>query len=151
MRFLVTVLILVASSALAQSVVRFALTAQDVQSAVATVGPAGQPGVYVQLNKTAAAKFERLTCANVGKQLEVLVEGRVVLKAKVQSCISNGAIQITGNFTVEETEAIARSLKQVAAQPVAASSDSSPTPSSQNIIETMLGWVLELLQKLFRR
>ncbi len=150
MRFLVAVLIFVASSALAQSVIRFALLPSDVQTAVAGFDEFGRPSVLVQLTTEAGKRFERLTCANIGKQLELTVRDSVVINAKIVECIPNGRLQISGKFTVEETQAIARNLEpnqpqEIAAQPV------QNAPFAQNLLEKMVNWFSELLKILFRR
>ena len=139
MRFLVAMLILVASSALAQSVIRFALLPSDVQTAVVGFDALGMPNVRVQLTADASKRLERLTCANIGKQLELVIGDRVVVKARISQCIPDGAVQITGNYTLEEAQAIARNLEP------------NQTAPAQNRLEPLLNWFSELLKMLFRR
>ena len=124
---------------MAQSVIRFALMPSDVQTAVAGFDSVGRPNVIVQLTTDATERLKRLTCANIGRLLELTVRDRVVVKAQISECLPNGAVQISGNFTVVETQNIARNLEPNEAVP------------AQNRLEPLLNWFSELLKMWFRR
>jgi preprotein translocase subunit SecD len=111
MKIVVAALMLMTSSAFAEDAIRFVIKQIDVKAATAEFDPAGRPAVMIELTPAAAMRFERITCANVGKMLELVVENRIITTAKIVDCIQGGKIQLSGNFTVEETRQIARTLQ----------------------------------------
>ena len=45
-----------------------------------------------------------------GKRLAILIDGRLITAPMIQETISGGEVQISGNFTKEEAEDIAKGL-----------------------------------------
>jgi len=69
-----------------------------------------QPYVSIQFNADGAKLFEQITSANVGKPVAIFVGGQLISAPRVNEKISGGKAQITGNFTVEEANNLARDL-----------------------------------------
>ena len=63
------------------------------------------------MNAQGASVWARLTKENIGKQVAIVLDGMVYSYPTVQSEISGGSSQITGNFTLEEAEDLANVLK----------------------------------------
>ena len=71
----------------------------------------GNPEVSMTMNAEGANVWARLTKDNIGKQVAIVLDGMVYSYPNVQSEISGGSSQITGNFTLEEAEDLANVLK----------------------------------------
>ena len=71
----------------------------------------GNPEVSMSMNSEGAKTWARMTKENIGKQIAIVLDGMVYSYPTVQSEISGGSSQITGNFTLEEAEDLANVLK----------------------------------------
>ncbi|MBQ6087381.1 MAG: protein translocase subunit SecDF [Bacteroidales bacterium] len=71
----------------------------------------GQPYVSMNMNAEGANAWARITRDNIGKQVAIVLDGMVYSYPTVQTEISGGNSQITGNFTVEQSEDLANVLK----------------------------------------
>ena len=69
------------------------------------------PEVSMSMNAEGANTWARMTKDNIGKQIAIVLDGMVYSYPTVQSEISGGSSQITGNFTLEEAEDLANVLK----------------------------------------
>ena len=58
-----------------------------------------------------------MTAANVGKRIAIFVGGTLISAPNVQDKISGGSAQITGNFTLDEAQNLARDLNTGAIPP----------------------------------
>jgi preprotein translocase subunit SecD len=61
----------------------------------------GQPVVTFRFNSSGARKFAEVTSANVGKPFAIVLDNKVISAPVIQTPITGGAGQITGNFTVQ--------------------------------------------------
>lgn len=97
---------------------------KDASAIIATGGmEAGQPIVQLEMNRKGARVFSRVTGANVGKYLAIVLDSTVYSAPTIRQKISEGNAQITGNFTMEEAKNLAVVLRAGA------------LPASVNIIE----------------
>ena len=71
----------------------------------------GSPDVDMVMNAEGARIWARLTADNLHKQIAVVLDGMVYSYPTVQSEITGGRSQITGNFTITEAEDLANVLK----------------------------------------
>ena len=71
----------------------------------------GRPSVSMSMNSDGARRWASLTKANVGKAIAIVLDGVVYSAPRVNSEISGGNSQITGNFTIEDTKDLATTLK----------------------------------------
>ena len=69
------------------------------------------PEVSMTMNSEGAKKWKRLTAENIGKSVAIVLDGFVYSFPTVQSEISGGRSQITGNFTINEASDLANILK----------------------------------------
>ncbi len=65
--------------------------------------------VCFELNDEGAEKFGKLTGANKGRQLAIILDGEMISSPVIQSKITSRG-QITGNFTMEEANQLASDL-----------------------------------------
>ncbi len=66
--------------------------------------------VLLQFDDEGSKIFEDLTSRNVGKPLAIYIDGLPISAPTVQETISGGRAQITGDFTIEEAQSLARNL-----------------------------------------
>ena len=69
------------------------------------------PQVSMTMNAEGANIWARMTKDNIGRQIAIVLDGMVYSYPNVQSEISGGSSQITGDFTLEEAEDLANVLK----------------------------------------
>lgn len=73
--------------------------------------------VELEFNKDGSAKFAKSTEENLGKQIAIVYDGNVISAPVVQSVISDGKAQISGQDSMEEAERLA-SIIRVGALPL---------------------------------
>jgi preprotein translocase subunit SecD len=86
------------------------ITGRDLKTARAGVGQNNEPDVQFTLNPTGADKFKRETGRSVGKRLAIILDGSVASAPAIQSQIGAEG-QITGRFTTQEADELAKVLR----------------------------------------
>ena len=82
----------------------------------ADVGSAlGQPVLNLSLDEAAATAFADFTKANVGKQIELRIDGKTMLTATLRDPILSGKVQVSGHSRSEFTS-VADRIKAGAAE-----------------------------------
>ncbi len=71
----------------------------------------GRPEVSMSMTPTGAKKWQRMTAANIGRQVAIVLDDYVYSDPVVQGEIPGGNTQISGNFTIEEAQDLANVLK----------------------------------------
>ena len=66
--------------------------------------------INVTLSEGGAKIFEAVTRNSIGKRIAIMVDGKVISAPVVRDKISGGKVQITGSFSQQEAEAIAKKL-----------------------------------------
>lgn len=69
-----------------------------------------QPFVSIQFDSEGGRLFEEITGRNIDKPLAIFVGGELISAPRVNEKISGGTAQISGNFTNEEAQNLARDL-----------------------------------------
>ena len=91
------------------------LTGTDVKSASAKSGQddMGNKEYSVELNltKLGTKKFATATQNNIGKQIAIIYDGETISSPVVQSAITGGQAYITGDFTYEEADNLASTIR----------------------------------------
>ncbi len=87
-----------------------AVTGQDLSGAEPSHDANGRPSVNFTLTRDGAARFGRVTGANVGKQLAIVLDNRVYDAPVIQSQISDRG-EITGPFTEQKVQDLALVLR----------------------------------------
>jgi preprotein translocase subunit SecD len=70
-----------------------------------------QPIVSFRFNTTGARKFAEVTSANVGKPFAIVLDNKVISAPVIQTPITGGSGQISGNFTVQSANDLAVLLR----------------------------------------
>ncbi|MBR4810620.1 MAG: protein translocase subunit SecDF [Bacteroidaceae bacterium] len=71
----------------------------------------GNPVVSMAMNTEGARKWATLTKQNIGRGIAIVLDGYVYSAPRVNDEISGGRSEISGNFTVEDTQDLANVLK----------------------------------------
>ena len=87
-----------------------AVTGRDLRNAQPTLDENNRPAVSFSLNNEGARKFGMFTQANIGRQLAIVLDGRVQSAPVIQSRIDDEG-RITGNFTNQESQDLSLKLR----------------------------------------
>jgi len=87
------------------------ITGNDLRNAKSTIDSIGQPAVGFTLNSAGVTKFSRVTSANVGRYLAIILDNRVQSAPVIESAITTPDAQITGTFTQREVADLALVLR----------------------------------------
>ena len=71
----------------------------------------GEPVINFRFNQSGARKFGQFTKENVGRPFAIVLDGKVLSAPVIRDAILGGSGQISGNFTVESTTALAVQLR----------------------------------------
>jgi len=83
--------------------------------AVVPDASSGKPVLNIRLAEDTAAAMGAFTAARIGEQIDVRVGAEVLTSPIVRDAILGGALQISGDFTQAEAEALATLLRSGAA------------------------------------
>ncbi len=86
------------------------ITGRDLKNARPSVDQFNRPNVSFSLNPAGAEKFRQATRENIGRQLAVILDGRVETAPVIQGEISSDG-QITGSYTVDQADEMSRVLR----------------------------------------
>ena len=87
------------------------LTGDVITDSKADFQQSGRPCVTMAMNTEGARRWAALTKQNVGRGIAIVLDGYVYSAPNVQGEITGGRSEITGNFTVEQTQDLANVLK----------------------------------------
>ncbi len=79
--------------------------------ASATIDQNSRPAVSFRFDTAGAKRFGRTTMQNVGRPFAIVLDGEVITAPVIQEPIMGGSGQITGNFSVAETDELALLLR----------------------------------------
>lgn len=91
------------------------ITGADVQTASVQSGQDdmgnAEYSVELVLNNEGTQKFADATEANIGQPISIIYDGETISSPTVQSAITGGTAYITGNFTYEEADNLASTIR----------------------------------------
>jgi preprotein translocase subunit SecD len=87
-----------------------AVTGTDLRNARPSLDENNQPAVAFTLSNEGGRKFGNVTSQNVGRQLAIILDGRVQSAPRIESRIQSEG-RITGSFTTEEVQNLALILR----------------------------------------
>jgi len=87
------------------------LTGSALKNAKVEFDELGQPMVRVEMNPEGAKIFADFTSKNVGKQVFIVLDGKVISNPVIQEAITEGVGVITGKFTLDEAQRLAILLR----------------------------------------
>ncbi|HEX8329559.1 MAG TPA: protein translocase subunit SecDF [Hymenobacter sp.] len=87
------------------------MSGEVVSDARSDIGQNGAPEVQMSMTPAGSRKWQKMTAANIGKQVAMVLDDYVCSAPVVQSEISGGVTSITGSFALEDTQDLANQLK----------------------------------------
>ncbi len=88
------------------------VTGKDLKDAQESKDPtSGAVEVNLTFNEEGAKKFATATTANVGRNIAIVLDGKVLQNPTVQTAITNGQARVTGYSSLEEAHKIAILLR----------------------------------------
>ncbi|WP_348533162.1 protein translocase subunit SecF [Hymenobacter sp. 5317J-9] len=87
------------------------LSGEAVNDARADIGQNGQPEVLMNMTPAGSRKWAKMTAANIGRQVAMVLDDYVCSAPVVQGEITGGGTSITGSFQIEDTQDLANQLK----------------------------------------
>ena len=85
--------------------------ALKVDTALASFDEYGQPVVNIRLDEESARAFAGFTAENIGKVVELRVDGEIVTAPMIRDTIAGGEIMISGSMTAEDAASLAMRLR----------------------------------------
>ncbi len=70
----------------------------------------GQTKISLQFNSAGAKRFGEVTSRNIGRQLAIVLDGKLYCAPTIQTAIADGSAEISGSFSNEEAQNIADAL-----------------------------------------
>ena len=87
------------------------ITGRDLRTARQEIDSFNLPAVGFTLNAQGVTLFSAATSANVGRQLAIVLDNRVVSAPRIEGAITQPQAQITGRFTSQEAQDLALVLR----------------------------------------
>ena len=88
-----------------------AVTGKNLRTARQVPDEFNQPAVSFTLNSEGVAKFSQVTAANVGRQLAIVLDNRVVSAPSIEGPILQADARIQGRFSAQEADDLALVLR----------------------------------------
>ncbi|HBM14879.1 MAG TPA: protein translocase subunit SecDF [Lentisphaeria bacterium] len=108
----------------------------------------GQRQIALQFNSEGAEQFGKVTAANVGRRLAIVLDGTLYSAPTIQSAIYGGNASITGDFSQEEAQNVATALacgNLPATIRIDSTFDTAPTLGREAVNSGMIAGILGLL------
>jgi preprotein translocase subunit SecD len=86
------------------------VTGRDLRSARPTLDENNQPAVSFSLNRDGARRFGQATGSNIGRQLAIILDGRVQSAPRIENRITDEG-RIHGSFTTQQVQDLSLVLK----------------------------------------
>ncbi|MEN3033363.1 MAG: protein translocase subunit SecD [Aquificaceae bacterium] len=86
------------------------VSGSDLKTAYTSSDEFGMPAVAFELNPDAASRFAKVTSENIGRELAIVLDDRIISAPVIRSRISDRG-QISGNFTPDEAKELAIVLR----------------------------------------
>lgn len=86
------------------------MTGKNVENAAARTDQYGRFEIHLAFNDEGAKTFAKITEANVGRLLGIVLDGRLYSAPNINQAITGGVAQITGNFPQREAVELANVL-----------------------------------------
>jgi len=83
---------------------------KDVVDAMPTMDQFGQRHISLTFNSKGANRFAEVTRLNVGRMLAIVLDGKLYSAPVIKQAIEGGRADISGDFSLEEAEAISNAL-----------------------------------------
>ncbi|MFP4481545.1 MAG: protein translocase subunit SecD [Thermovirgaceae bacterium] len=87
------------------------VTGKSLEDAKTNFDNLGRPVVTLEFDNEGSRQFDEATAGNVGRQIAIVLDGKVISAPVVQERISGGNAQISGNFSTDEAQRLSIMLR----------------------------------------
>ena len=124
-----------------------AMGGKDVVDAFPTADQYGQRKIILRFNSKGTAEFGAVTTNNIGRQLAIVLDGKLYCAPSIRSAITDGNAEISGKFSTEEAKGISDALASGSLPQinVEAIFDTDPTLGADNVRNGIWAGVLALM------
>ena len=91
--------------------IRPVMDGRNIDRARAMRDQMGQRSISLSFNTQGAEDFKRVTENNIGRQLAIVLDGKLYCAPNIREAIAGGSASISGSFTDEEAQTIANALQ----------------------------------------
>jgi preprotein translocase subunit SecD len=70
-----------------------------------------EPVISLKMSEKSAQSFAQLTQENIGRLMQLRVDGKVIMSPVIREPILHGSLQITGGFSAKDTKDIVDAIK----------------------------------------
>ncbi|HZQ46226.1 MAG TPA: protein translocase subunit SecD, partial [Verrucomicrobiae bacterium] len=91
--------------------------------------PAGRPEIVFKLNSEGADLFDKLTRANVGHRMAIVLDNELLSAPVINEEIAGGSCRISGSFTDKEAQDLANAMQNPLRAPLTILSESRVDPT----------------------
>lgn len=136
------------------------LEGKDVADASVVFDEYDKPAVALTFNDEGAKKFADVTSKNIGKQISISMDNKVLSSPTVNSVIDQGKATITGSFTLDEAKNLAAMIKNgalpveikpVSVRNIGATLGSSVLPNVKTAGLISIGLIFAIMLFFYRR
>jgi len=123
------------------------MSGQGVEDATARVDEFGRYQIHLDFNEAGKKQFAEVTTANVGRQLAIVLDGRLSSAPNINEPITGGSAQISGNFTQREALELANVLNNPLDVPLVIKEqyEIGPTLATDAISSARLSFIISTL------
>ena len=86
------------------------LCEKDIAEVYAHTDYMGRPAMMIKLTSDGAKLFADITENNIGRNLAIIYEGKIILSARIMTQISNGEILVSGAFSQIEIDEMVKNI-----------------------------------------
>ena len=120
---------------------------RDIAEAMVVRDEFGQTKIALRFNSTGGERFAKVTADNVGRQLAIVLDGKLYCAPVIQGAIGGGRAEISGDFSREEAQNIADALSSGSFPfriNITAVYDTAPTLGADNVSNGIWAGLLAL-------
>ncbi len=86
------------------------LCEKDIAEVFAKNDYMGRPAMMINLTPEGARILADITANNIGRNLSIIFEGKIILSARIMTQINNGEIMVSGSFSQKEIDDMVKSI-----------------------------------------
>ncbi|HQO24063.1 MAG TPA: hypothetical protein PLM72_13355, partial [Spirochaetota bacterium] len=86
------------------------LCEKDIAEVYAHTDYMGRPAMMIKLTPDGSKTFADITSNNIGRNLAIIFEGKIILSAQIMTKITNGEILVSGTFSQKEIDEMVKNI-----------------------------------------
>lgn len=86
------------------------LCEKDIAEVFSKTNYMGRPAMMINLTPDGARIFADITANNIGRNLAIVFEGKIILSARIMTQINSGDIMVSGSFSQKEIDDMVKNI-----------------------------------------